>query len=298
MPGPVHEMMVVILGEHPEWLEELLRCVGRGELPEGLTRIDSVVHLVDPAELRPDLLFGRGKKGYWLGVEIQIGKDLDKETRWPLLSAFLRDERGEMGDILVITAHRYVAEWALSLGVVQGPLGTRLGFAPAVLHLDDKDARLLLDPSRPELSFFAAWTMQERYGAEAQAVVQEALTLAGIHPDEVLRRALFRSILRVISDELAQTLREAVVNLDTMAETPNERMLREAFEQRFGGPIEARGEIRGEAKILLRVLAARKLQVDEAIRARILSCTDTATLELWSDRAAVANSIEEVFDNG
>lgn len=284
-------MMVSALGEHPEWLNALLQTLGRGALPGGIARGDSALHLVDTLELRPDLLFATGTRGFWVAVEIQLKKDNDKLTLWPLIAAFLRRVRGEMGDIVVVTAQLHVAEWARTMPTAAGALGSRLGFAPVVLHLGEEEARLLLAAERPELAFFAAWAMQGRHGPVAQEVVEEALTRTHAVEDEALRRGLFRSILRVISDELAEILKAALMNLDAIPESPNEKMLREAFEQRFGASWEARGE----AKMLLKVLAARGLTVDEATRAKILACTDVAQLERWGERAVSASSLDEVF---
>ncbi len=47
--------------------------------------------------------------------------------------------------------------------------------------------------------------------------------------------------------------------------------------------------------MLLRVLAARGLAPPGQIRARVLACTDAARLGAWGDRAATANTIEDVF---
>ena len=64
---------------------------------------------------------------------------------------------------------------------------------------------------------------------------------------------------------------------------------------------EARGEARGEAtaraEALLSVLAARKILVDDATRAAVQRCTDTDQLKAWMNRAAVATTPEEVFEN-
>lgn len=59
----------------------------------------------------------------------------------------------------------------------------------------------------------------------------------------------------------------------------------------YGAQLEARGE----AKMLLKILAARKLPVDDATRARILATTDSAVLERWAELAVFATSIEQVF---
>lgn len=147
---------------------------------------------------------------------------------------------------------------------------------------------------RPELAFFAAWAMQERHGATARMIVEAALARANAAADEALRRALFRSILFVISDELAEALKVALMNIESIPESSNEKLLRDAFEQRFGASIEARGE----AKMLLTVLAARGFVVDEATRARVLACTDAALLEGWGRRAVGARTLDEVFADG
>ena len=56
-----------------------------------------------------------------------------------------------------------------------------------------------------------------------------------------------------------------------------------------------RGEARGEARALLTVLSARRLPVDDAARARIEGCDDTARLNRWIIRAATATRVDEVF---
>ncbi|ATB34849.1 hypothetical protein CYFUS_000256 [Cystobacter fuscus] len=57
------------------------------------------------------------------------------------------------------------------------------------------------------------------------------------------------------------------------------------------------GLIRGRAEYVLRVLATRGLDVDEAARQRILTCTDLATLDRWFDRAQNATTLSDVLDD-
>ena len=58
----------------------------------------------------------------------------------------------------------------------------------------------------------------------------------------------------------------------------------------------AEGEARGEANAVLTVLGVRKIEVPEDARARIRGCTDMEQLDAWLRRAAVANSITDLFD--
>ncbi len=55
------------------------------------------------------------------------------------------------------------------------------------------------------------------------------------------------------------------------------------------------GEARGRASALLAVLEARGLEVDEATRTRITTCTRLATLNRWIARAATAATLDAVF---
>lgn len=61
------------------------------------------------------------------------------------------------------------------------------------------------------------------------------------------------------------------------------------------GAREARGARRGLAASVLRVLARRGVQVDEATRSRVVDCDDTVALEAWLDRAATATTSLDVF---
>jgi hypothetical protein len=58
----------------------------------------------------------------------------------------------------------------------------------------------------------------------------------------------------------------------------------------------SQGEAKGEAKALLAILDARKIEVPDAIRADIAACTDIAQLEAWIRRAATAEKIQDVLD--
>jgi predicted transposase YdaD len=60
----------------------------------------------------------------------------------------------------------------------------------------------------------------------------------------------------------------------------------------------AQGLSRGRAEGILRILAVRRIHVDEAARRRILDCTELETLERWFDRALQATTLSDVLDGG
>jgi hypothetical protein len=59
-----------------------------------------------------------------------------------------------------------------------------------------------------------------------------------------------------------------------------------------------RGRAEGQARSLLKVLRARGIDVPDDVRARIESCTDTATLDAWLDGALTATDLAGVFASG
>jgi predicted transposase YdaD len=57
----------------------------------------------------------------------------------------------------------------------------------------------------------------------------------------------------------------------------------------------AEGEVKGRAEMLLRILAARGLEVPDRVRERVLTCTDLSQLDAWGDSAVTATTPDEVF---
>lgn len=289
MPSLAHEVLAVRLRERPELLSMLLSALHLPELPDGLSVDDSVLRLVQPVELRPDLVLAQGDRGPWVLVEIQLDPDPDKKRRWPLAAAMLLDAREVMGDIVVITSARTTAMWAESVAFSRGRMGTTLHLEPVVVLLSEDEAERLLSEEHPELGFFAAFAMHERYGERARVIVSKALQLAGKLPSH-LQAAQFWAIFGVLSEPMRAWLEEVAMNPQTMPKD-------EAFE-RFWQAIEARerrAEVRGEVQALLKVLDARGLAPDEAARVRIEACTDKTMLEEWLVRAATASTLASVF---
>ena len=67
------------------------------------------------------------------------------------------------------------------------------------------------------------------------------------------------------------------------------------FLDKLEAEAEARGEASGLAQMILQVLAARGVTVPVEIRDQVLACTGIAQLDAWGNKAATAQSVEEVF---
>ena len=284
----------MLLREHPEWLRSLVAVVAQRTLPEALLPVDSAVRLVDPAEVRLDLVLAPADGASWVLVEVQLEEDEAKARKWPLALAALWNDRRVHGDLIVITAQRSVAAWALSIGAMAGPLGTTLAVRPVVVQLTGDVAEALLDPAHPEMAFFAAWTVHDRYGPEAQAIVERATDLIETLADVALRQMLIRYILGMLHERLAKIIQEVSMDLHKIPVSPALQRLGEEFQALYGERIEARGE----AKALLKFLAARQLPTDDARRTQVLACQDVALLDRWIARAATAHTLDEVFAAG
>lgn len=67
----------------------------------------------------------------------------------------------------------------------------------------------------------------------------------------------------------------------------------ELYREIYGDGVTA-GEAKGKAESILAVLTARDVPISDAVRARILGCTDGPTLDTWIRRAAVASTAAAV----
>jgi hypothetical protein len=57
----------------------------------------------------------------------------------------------------------------------------------------------------------------------------------------------------------------------------------------------AAGRAEGEAAAILRILERREVELDDASRERIESCTDLETLGKWLDRSLDVRTVDELF---
>ena len=221
--------------------------------------------------------------------------DDGKQRRWLLGAAALFDQRGEMGDVFVVTHTRATARWARGVATVVGPRGTRLSLEPVVILVTREVAERLLATGRPELAVFASWAVHHQRGPKAVGVVQRAFATAQKAKAKALRDAAIRAIFNMLDGPLREAVHKMMIDFSKIPEGPVHKYIREKFEERGEKRGEERGEKRGEAEALLRVLASRGVAVTTAARKRVLACETKATLDRWLDRAATATTLAEVF---
>jgi hypothetical protein len=72
--------------------------------------------------------------------------------------------------------------------------------------------------------------------------------------------------------------------------------LKDEFVDGFIAQGRTEGMAKSEAQMLVRIMAARGLDIPGHIRARVAECADTGRLEAWADRAATATSLDDIFE--
>jgi len=108
------------------------------------------------------------------------------------------------------------------------------------------------------------------------------LAIAGAPPEV---REGYTRIIRAVAPESARAALEELMMTH----------LKDEFVDGFLDQGRAEGRAQGEAQILLRIMAARGLDIPEDVRARVAECADTTRLEAWADRAATATSLDDIF---
>lgn len=119
---------------------------------------------------------------------------------------------------------------------------------------------------------------------EAPGILQNPIPVQALYDWQIGQEVTLRNLLQ----------RHGFDSLEAV-QAESEARGRAAGEARGRAAGEARGRAEGEARALLAVLQARGLEPTEVDRNRILITTDPVILERWVRRAAVAESVEEVF---
>jgi hypothetical protein len=297
MPSIEHEAAVQILHADPQLAAILLGSCGV-LLPSGAVAVtaDSNLSDRDPTDLRSDniLIFeGIGGKVAVIAEVQKDKRDAGRMRSWPAYVCNARAEHDCDAILLVLALSARAAQESARLirtghpgfdlvPLVRGP-GTLphpghpiYGPQLTVLNILTGD----LDLTNHAARMFALLAI-----AEAPAELREGYTR--------IIRAVAPESARAALEELMMThLRDDFVDgfLDQGRAEGRAQGVAQGVAQGM-----AQGMAQGEAHILLRIMAARGLDIPEHIRARVAECADTARLEAWADRAATATSVDEIF---
>jgi hypothetical protein len=287
MPSIAHEAPLELLRGDPRLAAVLLKSLSV-TIPPGATAqlVPADLTASLPAEFRADavvLLSGiTGRLA--VIVEVQLSYDTGKEYSWPAYLTQVRAAHRCPAVLLVICADPATAARCRT-PITTGHPGFDLN-ALVVDAVTTPRPGSAGTEAGPELTVLAVLTGALDLDQDsARRLVLASLASA----DESKRKSYTVFVLNAASAAAQQALE------DLMATTQFSHPFIERYiaEGKAEGLTE--GEARGEARMVLRILAARGLQVPTEVRDRVLSCSDTAQLEAWGDRAATAASVEEVF---
>ena len=234
MPGPRHEVPLILFEERPELLAELLDLSGFTR-PTALSVVNTSVRFADVQGINPDLIF-RSEEIPWLVLELQHAVDADKRHIWPFVTAALLQQHGAMGDIVVLTASGRVARWAKKVARQKGPLGSTLSLVPRVLYIDLDFAEQLVECEDADLAVLATWAIQARFGPRAQSIARAAVRRTEKLPAR-LRAGRRRAMFQMFSAKMLAFFEELLVRQTELPESQGYR--------KWKKKVLAEGEVKG-----------------------------------------------------
>ncbi|HEY1694661.1 MAG TPA: hypothetical protein VGG39_20965 [Polyangiaceae bacterium] len=293
MPSVPHDALVTLFRNRPTMAPELLRDVLHADVPPfdhvriGEASLGEIV----PTEYRADLVLllegaSPGEVHAALVLEAQLRRDPDKRWSWPVYLTNLR-ARLRCPVVLVVVANdASVAAWSarpIEMGHPSWVL-TPLVLGPsAVPAVRDVDAAV----EAPELAVLSAMV----HGADDDAleIARAALAAAARLDDE--RSRLYADLVIRSAHEDARAILEALMASGNY-EYQSDFARRYVAQGRAEG--EAKGRAEGRAQAVLDVLRVRGIDISAEMRERILSCTESALLDAWLERAVTAKSVSDV----
>jgi flagellar biosynthesis/type III secretory pathway protein FliH len=328
-----HEAYVELLRHHPEQVAELVAMLG-APIPSGYRQArlhPADLNQLTPTEFRADavvvLVDERGDAVLGIIVEVQLSRKEAKRYTWPVYLTSLRHQLRCPVALMVICVDDKAAEWAAQT-IELSPTGMadhrRSQVRPLVLGPREVPVVTDADQARqsPEAAVLSAIAHHDR--ADALRALITAISAA----DDAYKN-LYAEVVVAALPEAAQRHLEELMTTETVEPSDNwlirairkaEAQVREEFraegkaegraegqaegraegkaEGRAEGKAEGRaeGRVEGKADDVLAILEARGVDVPASARTRITECTDLDVLDRWVRRAAVAERIDDLFE--
>lgn len=293
-----HAALVELFRGTPELAVLLLRAAPDLGVPVGSCRV--VDPVMRPGMLVPDLVIELGESlgkppSLVIIVEVQRRIDAEKRWTWPAYLWMQRLRRRCPCHLLVVAPDAAVAAWAAqpihcgeassTRAVVIGP-----GQIPRITELEQAEAV-------PALALLSA--RAHGLGPDGGAVRRVALAvLNSLKVDD--RRVYSELVVGPTTDDPTDHFKEELVLVDTsnlanLYRTPEGTEFARFLLERLQERREAIADQKVLLQALLRVLARRGVVLSAEQEAELRGGTDTQEFYYWLERAATANSAEELF---
>lgn len=279
MPSLLHEGLIALVRDKPEFAADLLRELLHVDVPkftEARLAEASLNELI-PVEYHADavVLLVDGKPVFGCIFEAQLQEDARKRFTWPMYAVGARARFECPFVVIVATPDSATARWAAQ--TVE--LGGGQCWTPFVIGPDG--IPIITDAEQaqraPEL---AVLSVMGHGCGDTETAVSIALAAAAAVPEQ--HRTLY---LALIESALSEAARKA------FEMHPQTQKLMSTWER---GSFE-KGRAAEKAADVLDVLDARGLTLSGEQRDRILACSDLEVLKTWLRRAAVVSSADELF---
>jgi len=216
---------------------------------------------------------------YILLVESQTDPSEQRRTRWPYYIAYLHDKHECPVLLLVVCSKQETAEWGREPIVIGLDSLPCMIVTPIVLGPDNVPVVSSIPEAASDIPFTVFSALTHSRGSEAH-VILEALAAA----------------LDTIDIEAASDLAEFIEA--GLGSTPGQqiwKVLMATNAYSYVSEQRSQGRAEGRAVDILRILDRRGIDVDDASRERIESCTDIDVLGTWLDRSLDATTATDIF---
>jgi hypothetical protein len=298
MPSVKHEAIVQLLHRNPQLAVYLLACIGY-PVPAGpITLADSNLPHPEPMELRSDVVVTVRS-----GERAVLAIVAEPQTSMPN-----REKRRAWLGYLAVAGITHDCDAVLMPIAVDSGIARRcalpfqpghpgLDLIPLVSHAGNTPSPRAADARHvgAELTVLGALNGALNLAeTQTRRFVLDKLAQASLDDRQVYTRIIYLTASQAVQKALEADMAITDYRIEFF-DRPLEQARAEGEAQgRAEG--EAQGRARGEAASLLRVLRARGFTVTKGIRKRVNSCTYSAQLSRWLDKAAIAKSLSEIFE--
>ncbi|MBW8484647.1 hypothetical protein [Actinomadura parmotrematis] len=285
-----HEAIADLFRWNPHLAAEILDVLPGVDLPEYLEACESSESHTDAhvSEFKSDstvlLKDADGNPRCGVIVEVQLSPPRTKRWTWPVYLSLFR-ARNKCPVVLLVIAPDPSIAAACAHPIITGH--PKYVLIPIVVGPDripvvTDPAEIVADPAMSVLS--AAFHATGPHGPDIlEGLAEGAQLLQQQAPDEGER--YIDSVLAVLPRALRDSMEKK------MAMTGRYEYKSDLLRNNF-----AKGEQKGKIESTITVLEARGFSVDDDTRERVLSCGDAAEADRLLTRAAIIESLDELFE--
>jgi hypothetical protein len=300
MPSLEHNGFVDMFRENPGLAPHFLATLFHLDLPPyaSVAVVEAALDQLVPVEFRADLVLELrdASEAIVLAIvlEVQRDEDPDKKFSWLVYVAAVRARKRCPTIVLVVAPDADVAAWAaepIEIGLGRGNLSPVV-LGPAIVPEVTEEA---VAEQETELAILSA--VAHGNGPKGLAVVQAVLSALGRF-DQEHAAVYFQIVYNALREPMRRALEAVIMEQQSKAKATFPPFAQQLIDRgKLEGQIEGelKGKIEGTRGVLLRLLARAGIELSEDERARVLACTDLATLDRWVDNVLGAKSAADVL---